>query len=74
MAEAHYLVATTSSDELNVAIALVARALFGTREVIALVRAPERAESFAKLGIRTVCQTTLVATAFRRLIELDAES
>ena len=67
--EAGFLIATTSKDDLNVALGLVCRKVFGTDHVLARVRDPRRADSYARFGIEAVCPTALVASAFQRLIE-----
>lgn len=74
MEEAEWMIATTSSDNLNSALALVGQKVFGTANVVARVRDPDRAELYSRLGIRTICPTTLVASALLRLMTEAAET
>lgn len=66
---AEWMIATTSSDNTNSVLALVGQRVFGTANVVARVLDPHRAESYGRLGIRTVCPTILVASSLLRLIE-----
>jgi len=55
-------------------MALVCQRVFGTANVIARVHDPNQAESYSRLGIRTVCPTTLAASKFLRFMEEVAET
>jgi trk system potassium uptake protein TrkA len=66
---ADFLMTTTSDDDVNLTLALVGSRVFGTKQVIARVDDPSRAEGFLRLDIQTICPTTLVASAFLRLID-----
>lgn len=58
--DAYALIATTSEDNRNAAIAAVARAC-GASRAIARIRDRQSARSFADLGIEIVCPTHLEA-------------
>jgi trk/ktr system potassium uptake protein len=61
--EAAFLITVSSLDDLNAAVALVGRRVFGVRHVLARIGDPNRAASYRMLGIETVCATPLVAAA-----------
>jgi trk system potassium uptake protein TrkA len=62
------LIATTASDESNLAVALIARTVFGIGRAIARVRDPGRDGAYDALGIETVCPTLLVGETFFKLV------
>ncbi|MEX0702769.1 MAG: TrkA family potassium uptake protein [Planctomycetales bacterium] len=59
--DADRLIAVTGYDNVNLAVAQVARTIFGVPDVVARVNDPEREAIFQELGIRTVCPLTLAA-------------
>lgn len=65
---ADFVVATTATDDLNLAVALACRELGGAARVVARVDDPARAASCAALGIAIVCTTDLATPAFLQLI------
>jgi trk system potassium uptake protein TrkA len=68
-AEAHgadLVIAATPKDDLNVVIGVVATRLHHVKHAIGRVRDPKRADSFAHLGVETVCPTTLEAALVTR--------
>jgi len=66
--EADVVIAASSQDDLNAALALVCQRTFGTRRVLARVDDPRKAASYGRLGIETVCPTNVVAGAFLDLV------
>ncbi|MCI5651425.1 MAG: TrkA family potassium uptake protein [Ruminococcus bromii] len=50
---------TTADDNLNIAVAQIARDYFGISNVVARVSDPARESIFENLGLRTVCPTNL---------------
>ncbi len=74
-AEAHgadVVIAATRKDELNVVIGVVAQKLHHVKHAIGRVRDPKRADSFAHLGVETVCPTTLEAALVTRHVQAIA--
>lgn len=57
--EADRLIAVTREDNVNLAIAQIAKSVFGVSEVVARVNDPQREAIFRELGIRTVCPLIL---------------
>jgi trk system potassium uptake protein TrkA len=68
VSEARFLLATTASDQRNVAVAAIGLAC-GARRAIARVRDPRSVRSFGRLGVEIVCPTVLEATALIRRVE-----
>jgi len=62
--DADLFIAASSSDNLNLFVAQVARRHFGVPEAVARVFEPELEGFYAGLGIRTVCPTTLSVAQF----------
>ena len=60
--KADIVIGVTAKDDLNVALALTCGKVFHTQRAIARVHDPERAASFGRYGIDTVCPTSLVAS------------
>lgn len=50
---------TTSDDNLNIAVAQIARDYFGIGNVVARISDPARESVFENFGLRTVCPTNL---------------
>lgn len=50
---------TTSDDNLNIAVAQIARDYFGIDNVVARISDPARESVFENFGLRTVCPTNL---------------
>ncbi|MBG0790244.1 MAG: TrkA family potassium uptake protein [Desulfovibrionaceae bacterium] len=62
--EADTLIATTHDDNVNLMVAQVARNIFKTPLVMARVFDPKREQVYERLGIRTVCPTSVAASLF----------
>lgn len=58
---AQAFVAVTNGDNRNIMAAQVARAIFETPEVICRIYDPVREDAYRKLGLTTVCPTTIIA-------------
>ena len=60
-AQADQLIAVTRDDNVNLAVAQMAKVVFHVPEVVAGVSDPDREAIFRDLGVRTVCPLTLAA-------------
>ncbi len=60
--------AVTDLDNTNVMAAQVAKALFNVPRVIARIYNPDRLATMEKLGLETICGTTMVAKAIENRI------
>jgi len=65
---ADVLIATTHEDNVNLMVAQVARKVFGVPNVLARVFDPKREEVYARLGIETICPTSVAAEIFLRAV------
>ena len=63
--KAEALVVTTGYDNTNVAIAQIAKKIFGIEKVVARISDPAKAEIFRKLGINIINGTSLIAALMR---------
>lgn len=63
--------AATNQDNINLMLAQVAHQVFAVPLVIARIWDPSRAPIYSRLGIQTICPTTLSADAFVQLIQQD---
>ena len=70
--DADFLIATTRDDNVNLMAAQVAREIFGVRHVLARVFDPRREEVYARLGIDTICPTSVAANMFLRAVSNDS--
>lgn len=59
---------TTEDDNLNIAVAQIARDYFGIKNVTACISDPARESVFETLGLRTVCPTNLAGDALVRAV------
>ncbi len=66
--DADFLIATTHDDNVNLMAAQVAREIFGVPRVLARVFDPRREEVYARLGIDTICPTSVAADMFLRAV------
>jgi trk system potassium uptake protein len=57
---ADLVLATTGQDNINLMVAQVAKKIFSVPRVIARVYIPDRESIYQKLGIETLCPTTIV--------------
>ncbi len=62
------LIATAHEDNINLMVAQVARKIFGVPHVLARVFDPIKKEIYARLGIDTICVTSVTANMFLRAI------
>jgi trk system potassium uptake protein TrkA len=60
-ADAEVVVAVTHEDNVNLMVAQVAQRIYGVPRVLARVYDPKRQETYAHLGVETVCPTTVAA-------------
>ncbi|MCL6471479.1 MAG: TrkA family potassium uptake protein [Firmicutes bacterium] len=65
---ADIFVAVTNLDNANIMAGQVAKKLFDVPKVISRVYYPDREKTYHKLGLETVCGTTLVARRIRNLV------
>ncbi|MBO5253354.1 MAG: TrkA family potassium uptake protein [Clostridia bacterium] len=71
----HAVAVTTDDDNLNIAVAQIARDYFGIENVVACISEPEREAAFENLGLRTVCPTNLAGdTLVRALLGEKSEA
>lgn len=66
--EADAFAATSSSDNMNVIAARIARNIFHVPKVIARLYDPRRAEVYQRLGLTTISSTSLGAERIRELL------
>lgn len=66
--KADCLFATTTSDNINLMVAQVARTLFEIPRVVARVFDPNRESIYASFGIETISPTKLSADAFLKRV------
>jgi trk system potassium uptake protein len=64
--KADAVVATTGADNVNLMVAQVAKTVLGVPHVVARVLNPRREEIYERMGIETVCPTTVAAELFLR--------
>ncbi|MBN1195778.1 MAG: TrkA family potassium uptake protein [Candidatus Aminicenantes bacterium] len=64
LGKADILIATTHEDNVNVMVAQVAREIFQVPHVLARVFDPKREEVYSRLGIDTICPTTVATGMF----------
>lgn len=71
----HAVAVTTDDDNLNIAVAQIARDYFHIENVVACISEPEREAAFENLGLRTVCPTNLAGdTLVRALLGEQSEA
>lgn len=64
----HAVAVTTEDDNLNIAVAQIARDYFGIENVVACISDSARESVFEALGLRTVCPTNLAGDSLVRAI------
>jgi len=62
----------TENDNMNIAVAQLARNYFHISNVVACISDPERESAFENLGLRTVCPTNLAGDALVSAVIGDA--
>lgn len=65
---ANVLIVTTHDDNVNLMVAQVAQKIFGVPQVLARVFDPRREEVYTRLGIETICPTSVAADMFLRAV------
>jgi trk system potassium uptake protein TrkA len=70
---ADILIATTHEDNVNLMVAQVARKIFQVPRVMARVFDPKRETVYCRLGIRTICPTSVAAEMFLHAITEDTD-
>ncbi len=66
--QANYLFATTTTDNINLMVAQIARIVFRVPNVVARVYDPAREALYREFGIATISPTKLTASAFLEFI------
>lgn len=66
--QADVLIATTHYDNVNLMVAQVAQQVFRVPLVLARVFDPKREEVYARMGIRTICPTSVGVELFLRAV------
>ncbi len=69
---ADVLIATTHEDNVNLMVAQVAKKIFRVPHVLARVYDPKREEVYARLGVDTICPTSVAADMFLSAVSNDA--
>jgi trk system potassium uptake protein TrkA len=72
--KADTLIATTHDDNVNLMVAQVAKNIFKTPLVLARVYDPKRELVYERLGIRTICPTSVAASLFMDALVGETES
>lgn len=67
------LCAVTDNDNMNIMAAEIANKVFGVNKVFARIRDISKAKIFEKIGIRTVCATSLIVSAACAALEEDTQ-
>lgn len=66
--KANIVIATTRDDNTNLMVAQVARAEFGVRRVLARVFEPQHEVIYRRIGVETICPTSIAADLFLKSI------
>ena len=66
--KADLVIATTQDDNVNLMVAQVAKAAFSVPRVLARVFEPKREAIYRRLGVETICPTTVAADLFLRFV------
>jgi len=69
IAEADLFLAVTNRDNSNIMAAQIARQIFQVPRVITRIYDPDREETFHRLGMETLCPTTLMSNRFYEAIQ-----
>jgi trk system potassium uptake protein len=65
---ARTFIAVTNNDNPNIMAAQIAQTVFQVPEVLARVYDVERAQTYADLGLNTICPTATIAQMFRERV------
>lgn len=71
--QADTLIATTHDDNVNLMVAQVAKSIFKTPLVMARVYDPKREQVYARLGIKTICPTSVAASMFMEALANETD-
>lgn len=71
--KADTLIATTHDDNVNLMVAQVAKSIFKTPLVMARVYDPKREQVYTRLGIRTICPTSVAASMFMEALANETD-
>jgi trk system potassium uptake protein TrkA len=71
--KADTLIATTHDDNVNLMVAQVAKNIFKTPLVMARVYDPKREQVYERLGIKTICPTSVAASLFMEALTDEAD-
>lgn len=74
VSSAAFFVAVTQGDNTNIMAVQIAREVFGTKQVVARLYDPIRAQAYREMGIITLCTTTLAAGLVRGTVMGTEES
>lgn len=66
--QADLVIATTHDDNVNLMVAQVAQKIFAVGRVLARIFDPKRGQAYARLGIQTVCPTSVAAELFLKAV------
>ena len=72
--EARTFIAVTNNDNPNIMAAQIAQTVFRVPEVLARVYDVERAQTYADLGLNTICPTATIAQMFRERVTTGPRS
>lgn len=72
--KADLVIATTRGDNVNLMVAQVAKTEFGVARVLARVFEPRREDVYRRLGVETICPTTVAADLFLKSIIKDGSA
>ncbi|MGI8588556.1 MAG: potassium channel family protein [Chloroflexia bacterium] len=69
---ADLFIAVTDHDNANIMAAQIAKLRFGVPRAIARIYEPDREETFHRLGLETICPTTLVSNRIYKAVTTGA--
>jgi trk system potassium uptake protein TrkA len=72
--EARTFIAVTNNDNPNIMAAQIAQTVFRVPEVLTRVYDVERAQTYADLGLNTICPTATIAQMFRERVTTGPQS
>lgn len=72
--KADLVIATTRDDNENLMVAQVAKAQFGVPRVLARVFEPKREAIYRRLGVETICPTSVAAELFLKSVAKEGSA
>lgn len=72
--KADLVIATTRDDNVNLMVAQVAKAQFGVSRVLARVFEPRREAIYRRLGVETICPTSVAAELFLKSVAKEGSA